>query len=152
MSPTSTGWWLHLHLCAPKPVTQHPSYDQFYRTLKRGTPRRGKSRGTLQQAVFCSAQDGLINSQIEQGITTNSLENVCFLTIAALTNQNTDKDGLINLAKWKNAPIMRSITVDTGGEQLLLLLLSSTAIYTVQIFARSEVCKYLCTKRKLQMF
>lgn len=69
------------------------SYGQFYRTLKGGSPRRGKSRGTLEQAVFCSAQDGLINSQAEQKITTNSLENVCFLTKATLTNQTQTKMG-----------------------------------------------------------
>lgn len=69
------------------------SEGQFYRTLGGGCPRRGKSRGTLQQAVFCTAQDGLINSQAEQKITTNSLENVCFLTKATLTNQTQTKMG-----------------------------------------------------------
>lgn len=41
------------------------------------------------------------------------------------------KDELINLAERKNASIMSNITVDAGKEQLLLLLSSSTAIYTI---------------------
>lgn len=64
-----------------------------------------------------------------------------------LARQIKHKDELINLAVWKNAPIMNNITVDIGREQLLLLLSSSRAIYTIPIWVRIKACKYLRTER-----
>lgn len=43
---------------------------------------------------------------------------------------------------------MRSITVVTEGQQLLLLLPSSTAIYTVQIYTRTKVMRISMYKKE----
>jgi len=113
-------------------LLQQTACKRFYSKLEAATPRRGKTSGSLEQSFFCSAEQRFINSQRHlQSITINLLENV-FSHNNYSDKLNTDKDKLINLAEWKNAPIMSNITVDTGRQQLLLLLSTSRALSTVQ--------------------